>query len=186
MLIRKNSPKEIFATRNANFSCSLGCSNDENGFELFSKVESIEWKPESRHSWRQWSFQGIGRRDWESTFNWTGSCFREHGAASFFFVDVDVLAVHPPPSIAEIAVELFGTEYVSNDNDDAIETEDELAYCPNKNELLQIIKAKQKLFLFSKDGGLAQCDANHVVHIIDQHFAEKSRQTTIRDYYQSL
>ena len=31
------------------------------------------------------------------------------------------------------------TEDVSND-DDAVETEDELVYCPDRNELLQIIK----------------------------------------------
>ena len=32
---KKNSPKN---TRNVNFSCSLGCSNNENYCELFSKV----------------------------------------------------------------------------------------------------------------------------------------------------
>ena len=31
-------------------------------------------------------------------------------------------------------------EDVSNDNDDTIETEDEAAYCPDRNELLQVIE----------------------------------------------
>ena len=44
----------------------------------------------------------------------------------------------------------------------------------------------QKLSLFSNDGAMVQSYVNHIAHIIDQHFAEKSRQTTIRDYFQSL
>ena len=57
-------------------------------------------------------------------------------------------------------------------------TEDEPAYCPDRNELLQIIETMQKFSLFSKDGAIVQSYANHVAYIIDQHFAEKSRQTT--------
>ena len=48
-------------------------------------------------------------------------------------------------------------------------------------ELLQIIETMQKFSLFSKDGAIVQSYANHVACIIDQHFAEKSRQTTVRD-----
>ena len=60
--------------------------------------------------------------------------------ASFTDVDAEVLAAQPPPSDAEIVAELLETEDVSNDNSDAIETEDEPVYCTNRNELLQIIE----------------------------------------------
>ena len=60
-------------------------------------------------------------------------------AASFNHVDAEVLTVHPPPSDAEIAAELFETEDVSTDNDDAIKTEDEPVYFPGRNKLLQIL-----------------------------------------------
>ena len=96
------------------------------------------------------------------------------------------MQLQPPPSDAEIVGELLETEDVSNDNDNAIKTEDEPVYCPDRNELLQIIETMQKFSLFSKDGTIVQSYANHVAGIIDQHFAEKSRQTTIRDYFQSL
>ena len=72
-----------------------------------------------------------------------------------------------------------------DDNDDAIETEDEPMYCPDRNELLQIIDTKQKFSLFSKDGGIVQSYANNAARITDHHFVEKSRQTAIRDYFQS-
>ena len=42
-------------------------------------------------------------------------------------------------------------EDASNDNDDAIKTEDESVYCPNRNEISEIIKIMQKFSLFSKD-----------------------------------
>ena len=67
-----------------------------------------------------------------------------------------------------------------DDNDDAIKTEDEPVYCPDRNELLQIIKTMQKFSLFSKDGAIVQSYANHVACIIDQYFAEKSMQTTVK------
>ena len=51
------------------------------------------------------------------------------------------------------------------------------------NKLSQIIETMQKFSLFSKDGEIVQSYANHVACIIDQHFEEKSRQTTIRDYF---
>ena len=87
--------------------------------------------------------------------------------ASFTDVDAEVLAAQPPPSDAEIVAELLETEDVSNDNSDAIETEDEPVYCTNRNELLQIIETMQK-FLFSKDGTIVQSHANHAARIIDQ------------------
>ena len=60
-------------------------------------------------------------------------------AASFNYVDAEFLTVHPPPSDAEIAAELFETEDVSTDNDDAIKTEDEPVYFPDRSELSQIL-----------------------------------------------
>ena len=71
--------------------------------------------------------------------------------ASFTNVDAEVLTVQLQHYDDEIVAELLETKDVINDNDDAIDTEDEPAYCPDKNELLQIIKAMQKFSLFSKD-----------------------------------
>ena len=71
--------------------------------------------------------------------------------ASFTNVDAEVLAVQLQHYDNEIVAELLETKDVINDNDDAIDAEDEPAYCPDKNELLQIIKAMQKFSLFSKD-----------------------------------
>ena len=71
--------------------------------------------------------------------------------ASFTNVDAEVLAVQLQHYDDELVAELLETKDVINDNDDAIDTEDEPAYCPDKNELLQIIKAMQKFSLFSKD-----------------------------------
>ena len=61
-----------------------------------------------------------------------------------------------------------------------------LYIAPDRNELLQIIETMQKFSLFSKDGAVVQSHVNHAARIIEQHFAEKSRQTTIRDYFRSL
>ena len=109
--------------------------------------------------------------------------------ASFTDVNAEALPVLPPSSDAEIKVdlaELQDTEDVSKDNDNAIETEDKPVYCPDRNELLQIIKTIQKFSLFLKDGVTAQSYANHVARIIHKHFAEKCRQTTIKNYFQTL
>ena len=40
--------------------------------------------------------------------------------------------------------------YVSNDKDDAVKTEDEPVYCPNRNEFLQIMETMQKFSFFQK------------------------------------
>ena len=66
------------------------------------------------------------------------------------FTEAEVLAVQPPPSDTKIVAELLETEDVTNDKDDAIETEDEPVYCPDRNELLQIIETMQKLSFFQK------------------------------------
>ena len=70
-------------------------------------------------------------------------------AVSFTDFDPKVLTVQPPHSDAEIVGELLETEDVSDDNDDAIETEDEPVYCPDRNELFQVIETKlmQKILL---------------------------------------
>ena len=107
-------------------------------------------------------------------------------AASFINVDAEVPAVQPPTSGAEIVAELLETEDVSNDNNDAIKTENEPLYCTDRNKLLPFIRTTQKFSLFSRHRAIVQSYLNHAACIIDQHFADKSRQTTIRGYFQSL
>ena len=82
-----------------------------------------------------------------------------------------------PPSDAEIVAELLGTKNVSNDNDDAIKTEDEPVYYPTKKEVSQFMETMQKYskYLFSKDGTIVQI---LLLQSYDQHFMKKSRQTT--------
>ena len=58
-------------------------------------------------------------------------------------------------------------------------------HCPDRKEFLQIIATIQKLSLFSEDDAIVQSYAYHVARIIDQNFADKSRQT-ISDYFQRL
>ena len=68
-------------------------------------------------------------------------------ATTFADVDVEVIAVQPPPSDTEIVAELLETEDVSDDDDDySGENADEPVKCPDKNELLQVI-------LISRQGG---------------------------------
>ena len=86
--------------------------------------------------------------------------------ASFAEVDAEVLAVQLPPFEAETVAELSGTEYVSNDNDDAIETEEKPVYFHNRNKLLQIVEPMQKFSLVSKDDVVVRSYANHVATII--------------------
>ena len=86
--------------------------------------------------------------------------------ASFAEVDAEVLAVQLPPFEAETVAELLGTEDVSNDNDDAIETEEKPVYFHNRNKLLQIVEPMQKFSLFSKDDAVIRSYANHVATII--------------------
>ena len=103
-----------------------------------SKISS-----DRRHNWRRWSFQGNGRGIWESMFNSTGPCFREHGC-SF----------------------LYRCSFRSSSCTDSL------------------IETMQRFSSFSKDGAMFHSYSNHAAHIIDQHFAEKSRQLTIRYYFQ--
>ena len=104
-------------------------------------------------------------------------------AASSNEVDEEVIVVQLPLSGSETVAELFGMEDVSNSNDDTMETEDEPVYWPDKNKLLQIIETIQKFSLFSIDGAIVQSFTNHVAVITGQDFAEKNKQTTIRDIF---
>ena len=52
------------------------------------------------------------------------------------------------------------------------------------NELLQIIESMKKFSLFSKDVASVQSYTNHIARIIDQHFAEKSRQAQLEIIFQ--
>ena len=70
--------------------------------------------------------------------------------AFFNDVDAEVLALQHQPSHDEIVAQLLETEDVSNDNNDAIETEDESVYSPDRNEPSQIIKTMQKLLIFKR------------------------------------
>ena len=56
--------------------------------------------------------------------------------------------MQPPLSDAEIVAELLETESVSDDDDYySSEVADEPVKCPNKNELLQVIKTLQRFSL---------------------------------------
>ena len=72
-------------------------------------------------------------------------------AASFTDGDAENLAVQPPPSDTEIVAKLLEMEDVSNDNKNAVKTDDDPVNCPDRNELLQIIDTMQRISLFSKD-----------------------------------
>ena len=106
-------------------------------------------------------------------------------AASFTDVDPEVTSC-TAASDADIVAEMLETKDVNNDNDDEIEIEDEPLYYTERNEILQIIEIMLKFSFFSKDGAIVQSYANHATRIIYHHFAEKSRHTTVRDYFQSL
>ena len=99
-------------------------------------------------------------------------------------VDVEVRAVKPPPSDAEIVAELLETEGVSNDDDDySGEVADEPVKCRDKNELLQVIETLQKFSLFLDKGDTIQSYASRTENQVDQHFAKrKKKQASIRDF----
>ena len=62
--------------------------------------------------------------------------------------------MQPPPSDAEIVVQLLETEGVSDDDHDDYsgEVADEPVNCPDKNELLQVIETWQRFSLFLDKG----------------------------------
>ena len=105
-------------------------------------------------------------------------------ATIFVDVDVEVRAVQPPPSDAEIVAELVETEGVSNDDDDySGEVADEPVKCPDKNELLRVIETLQKFSLVLDKGDTIQSYASRTGSQVDQHFAKrKKKQESIRDF----
>ena len=110
---------------------------------------------------------------------------QEFSATTVFDVDVEVIAVQPPTSDAEIVAELLETEGVSDDDDDySGEVADEPVKYPDKNDLLQVIETFQRFSLFLDKGDKVQSYASYIESQVDQHFAKKKKkkQASIRDF----
>ena len=91
--------------------------------------------------------------------------------------------MQPPPSDAEIVAGLVGTEGVSDDdNDYSGEVAEEPVKCPDQNELLQVIKTLQRFSLFLDKGDTIQSYASRIESQVDQHFAKKKKQASIKDF----
>ena len=102
---------------------------------------------------------------------------------TFADVDAEVIAVQPPPSDAEIVAELLETEDVSNDDDDySGEVADKPAKFFDKNELLQVIETFQRFSLILDKGDTIQSYASSIESQVDEHFAKKKKQASIRDF----
>ena len=71
-------------------------------------------------------------------------------AGSFTDVHAKVLAMQPTPCDAEIVTELLEMEYVSNDNDNAIESGGELVYCPTKASFANYQDQARILLVFKR------------------------------------
>ena len=98
-------------------------------------------------------------------------------------VDAEVIAVQPPHSDAEIVAELLETEGVSDDHHHySHEVADEPVKCPDKNELLQIIETLERFSLFLDKGCTIQFCASRFESEVNQHFAKKNKQASIRDF----
>ena len=107
----------------------------------------------------------------------------DFGATTFADVDAEVITVQPPPSDAEIVAELLETEGVSDDDYYfSGEVADEPVKCPDKNELLQVIETLQRFSLFLDKGDTIQSYASRIESQVDQHFAKKKKQASIRDF----
>ena len=103
-------------------------------------------------------------------------------ATNFADVDAEVIAVQPPPSDAEIVAELLETEGVLDDDDHSSEVADEPVRCSDKNELLEVIETLQRFSLFLDKGDTNQSYASRIESQVDQHFAKKKKQASIRDF----
>ena len=91
--------------------------------------------------------------------------------------------MQPPPSDAEIVAELLETEGVSDDDDDySREVADQPVKYPDKNELFQVIETLQGFSLFLDKGDTIQSYASRTGSQVDQHFAKKKKQASIRDF----
>ena len=103
-------------------------------------------------------------------------------AATFANVDAEVIAVQPSSFDAEIVAELLKMESVGDDDDYYFnEVADEPVKCPDKNELLQVIKTLQRFSLFLDKGDTIQSYASRIESQVDQHFAKK-KQVPMRDF----
>ena len=94
-----------------------------------------------------------------------------------------------PPSDAEIVAELLETEAVSDYYYYYYcyyyysgEVTDEPVKCPDKNQLFQVMETLQRFSLFLDKGDTIQSDASGVESQVDQHFAKKKKQASIRDF----
>ena len=103
-------------------------------------------------------------------------------ASNFADVDAEVIAVQPPRSDAEIVAELLETKGVLDDDDHSSEVADEPVICSDKNELLEVIDTLQRFSLFLDKGGTNQSYASRIESQVDQHFAKKKKQASIRDF----
>ena len=108
-------------------------------------------------------------------------------ATTFADVDAEVIAVQPPHSDAEIVAELLETEGISDDDDDdddddSVEVADELLKYLGEKELLQVIETLQRFSLFLDKGDKIQSYASRTESQVNQHFAKKKNQASIRDF----
>ena len=107
----------------------------------------------------------------------------DFGATTFADVDAEVIAVQPPLSDAEIVAELLEMEGVSDGDDNySGEVDDEPVKCPDKNELLQVIETLQRFSIFLDKGDTIQSYASRIEYQVDQNFAKKKKQASIRDF----
>ena len=106
-------------------------------------------------------------------------------ATSFTDVDGGVLIAQPDSlSDEDIIANVLGTDdSISDDEDDEPEAGDDPVECPDRRELLQMVDLMHRFSLFSKEGEIVQSYANHVGRILDKHFADSRKQTTIHDYF---
>ena len=61
------------------------------------------------------------------------------------------------------------------------DNDDEPVKCPDKNELLQVIKTSQRFFLVLDKRYTIQSYASHIESQVHQHFAKK-KQASIKDF----
>ena len=81
----------------------------------------------------------------------------------------------------ETVAELLET-YSDDDYYYSREVADEQVKCADKNELLQVIKTLQRFSLFLDRGNRIQSYVSRIERQVDQHFARKKKQASIRDY----
>ena len=106
----------------------------------------------------------------------------DFNATIFADVDAEVIAVQPPPSDAEIVAELLETEGASGD-DDSGEVADEPVKCPDKKmSCCKLLRLLQRFSFYLDKGSTIQSYASRIESPVDQHFAKKKKQPSIRDF----